>query len=79
MKQHFLSRKCDLCAFECKRRTVHAPHCHFPISAPFSNRDAYPLMMKTALASEKLWALKTVANKEAADTPPFKRVCVRLC
>jgi len=80
MKQHFLSRKCDLCAFECKRRTSHAPYYHFRITAPiFSpNRDAYPLMMKTALASEKLWELKTAANKEAGPRPP-KRMCVWLC
>lgn len=78
MKQHFLSRKCDLCAFECNQRTSHAPTPH-PTGCP--HRDAYPLMMKTALASEKLWKLKTAANKEAglSSVPPPLSPLVRVC
>lgn len=57
MKQHFLSRKCDLCAFECKRRTATPTHTHRHTT--FSPWAMYSLSfddVKTARASEKLEA-----------------------
>lgn len=73
MKQHFLSRKCDLRAFECKLRA--SSPSPFPIylslllflslsPSPclFYLSRAYPLTAKTALTSEKVGAGQLIRN-----------------
>lgn len=72
MKQHFLSRKCDLRAFECKLRASSPSPSLFlslllflslsPSSCLFYLSLAYPLTAKTALTSEKVGAGQLIRN-----------------
>lgn len=84
MKQHFLSRKCDLCAFECKRRTGHAPHLPSTIAQLPTSQFFAPTGMLILWWWKLLWQAKNFGSsrrrrliKRRDPRPPG--TCVRVC